>query len=170
MVLSYTASIWVVIFDITSLLVLLNWVGFIVKKYFQTRGLDYILLIVFSASISEVLKFLFNRPRPTDTLLSRVFEGSSFPSTHTSIAFGIAFFYLFTYMEYIKHNAHLNSNKILDTFIALNIVFVFILAGIIAYLRILVGAHYLEDVFAGVAVGFFTALIFKYFDFSVTKV
>jgi hypothetical protein len=104
--------------------------------------------IPFGGTLSVLLKHLFNAPRPaqwtgaTDiTILGPVLTGNSFPSGHTITAFAAACAILVT-IEF--------ENKIKQKFIALSI---FVFACLIGLSRVMVGAHWPYDVFAGACVG-----------------
>lgn len=133
--------------------------------YFRSpkRLLDYIIGLFIVIALSEITKYFVDKPRPESYF---IFEGGGFPSTHTSIAFYAAFFYLIACHslsgkstgggEKIAHKWGIGEAAI---------VFVlFLLASIIAYFRVILAAHDMLDVFAGIMLGFFTSFIFFFYD------
>lgn len=139
----------------------------IIYLKFRSRVLDFGLALFIGAAISEGIKYLVNKPRPAMspilTDITRVFEGSSFPSTHTTIAFTAFFFYLLVCLfPPKKKNRGDSNNIILNKYIQL--ILFFVGAFIIGGLRIVVGAHFPIDVFAGIILGFIIALPFRYYD------
>lgn len=138
----------------------------IIYVKFRSRVLDFGLALFIGAAISEGIKYLVNKPRPEISPvlsdLNSVFEGSSFPSTHTTIAFTVYFFYLLVCLFPSKKKNRGDSNIFLNKYFQ-SILF-FVGALIIGGLRIVVGAHFPIDVFAGIILGFMIALPFRYYD------
>ena len=95
---------------------------------------------------SHFLKYLVNRPRPCQDedlmfsvreLLGRCPGNPSFPSSHATNHFGLAFFSYFTLKPYIKKWGYL----------------FFFWAATISYGQIYVGVHYPSDVLSGALIG-----------------
>lgn len=136
---------------------------------YKNKVLDYLFSLLLAVSMSEGIKFFFDRPRPVSEL-----EGGSFPSTHATIAFNAVFFVLLACHILSKHQ-----NREGKWFLLLNkfesmtkeqfLIVTFVLAFTIGILRIVTGAHYLEDVLAGVAVGLIASLLFRYYDVSARR-
>lgn len=167
---NFSYAMLFVIIDITLIVFLLNFVGYTVNKNYPTRALDFLLVVIFSVASSEGIKFLIDKPRPSLTMLNRVFEGSSFPSTHTTVAIAIAFFYLFIFLEIERKNKNLRISTSISHSEGLKIFFIFTASILVAVLRVVVGAHEIVDVLTGAFLGFLIAVIFKYLDFNVEKV
>jgi undecaprenyl-diphosphatase len=95
-------------------------------------------------AFNQVVHALWDRPRPYEGHAgvwhaSGAPTDASFPSDHTSAAFGIAWFVL------------LVDGAVGAAFL--------LLAGVLAWIRVLVGFHYPGDVLAGMAVGLVVALL-----------
>lgn len=128
--------------------------GIYILINYRQRLLDFVLAITLSQFISEGLKFIFNSPRPMPIRPDIMFEGGSFPSTHTTIAF-TAFFFLLISLK--------NSSKLIS-FLSL------VGAVLIAFLRIISHAHYLTDVLAGIIIAIVPTIIFRYYDISERRI
>jgi undecaprenyl-diphosphatase len=94
--------------------------------------------------VNQLVHLLWDRPRPYESHdgvwhASEAPTDASFPSDHTSAAFGIAWL-VFLYDR------------------AVGAAFL-LLAGLLAWIRVLVGFHYPGDVLAGMAVGLGAALL-----------
>jgi membrane-associated phospholipid phosphatase len=97
---------------------------------------------------SHFIKYWVNRPRPCQDdlmgpyvreLLGRCPGNPSFPSSHATNHFGLAFFLYFTLKPYIKNWGY----------------FFFFWAATISYGQIYVGVHYPSDVLGGAIIGSF---------------
>lgn len=132
-------------------------------KYKKSKVLDYLLALVLAVSSAEIIKSLINKPRPIPKFEGLVFEGSSFPSTHTTIAFVTAVFVCHTLS--LKGRKSSETLKIEHVLACIGFLSVAILIG---YLRIFVGAHYLIDVIGGAILGSLISVPFRYYD-VVTK-
>ncbi len=133
------------------------------------KVLDFLLSIGLALVISEALKYMFNQPRPDAT-----FEGSSFPSTHASVAFAVFFFYLLCVRNprYLKKVLKIGEDNLSNRKFAFSIsVFVVLLSSVlVALLRVYISAHYLTDVIAGIFVGFISIIPFLFYDVSSRRV
>jgi membrane-associated phospholipid phosphatase len=140
-------------------------VGALIYKYKPSRLFDYLIMLILTSGISEIIKYFINKPRPESIY---IFEGSGFPSTHSAVAAGIVFFYLL-----VCHSLP-NSMKGVGEAIRTGILrkngiinFFIILIGLtVVWLRVLLGAHYPIDVFAGIILGFLVSLVFVFYDIS----
>lgn len=171
---------------------LLLLIGISIYKLEKNRVLDFILCVLLSGGLSEFIKYFVNSPRPV--LTNGVsFEGSGFPSTHTTIAFAGFFFFLLCLNITHKHS-HRLKNKIKDLVSryvthrvivekgiqsqtlkewereALFRIFFLIVAIFVAFLRVYTGAHYLIDVVGGIFLGFVSVLPFMFYDLSSRRI
>ena len=120
--------------------------------FIKTQRLSMILLSAYIVSglLAQLLKRLFNAPRPkaffTPEQYNKFVDGvtvansHSFPSGHTTTAFGMAIIL-----------AYFTSNKYLQSIF-------FILALTAGFSRIYLGQHFLTDVLAGAILGSFISL------------
>lgn len=159
--------------DATLIYLFILFVGFSVLKNLKGRVLDYIVAILLAEGISEGIKYVFHTQRPITALYGLTFEGASFPSTHTAIAFTAAFFYYFTY---IKHKNLIELESVTNVGLAgynrLNsilIVIMFFVAFAICSLRIILGAHFFIDVLAGIILGFVVSFLISSIDIGLIK-
>lgn len=106
----------------------------------------FIPIYLFQLIMVEVLKIVFRKPRPEShkqkNLFGKRITSGSFPSGHTSNIFALAF---------------LITNYYQLSFIW--IIAVFIVAGVIAFSRILLGRHFTIDVAAGAICGLFFSIV-----------
>lgn len=88
---------------------------------------------------SDLLKFIFNRPRPAEMLAGLIVQhdywSPSFPSAETALAFALATLYAFVESRRERVAA------------------AYILACLIGLTRLYFGAHYPSDVLAGALIG-----------------
>lgn len=113
-------------------------------------GLDVLYVFVpiylFQLIVVEILKKLFRRPRPTNTKYRNIFglitSSGSFPSGHTSNIFTLAFLITNFY----------------QTNIAITTL-VFLVAGTVAFTRILLSRHFIIDVVAGAIIGLLLSIV-----------
>lgn len=124
------------------------------KEKFLYNTIVFILIITFGGILIQILKFLFDKPRPlklfSDMLnqpinvIGEQLRELGFPSGHTFLAFSTAIFL----SDRIKKKT---INNIL-----------FILAIMVGISRVLVGAHFISDVIGGLIIGIiFTIIILK---------
>lgn len=133
-------------------------------KYKKSKVLDYLLAIVLAVSSAEIIKSLINKPRPIPRFDGLVFEGSSFPSTHTTIAFVTA-----TFVCHALSSRGRSSSEIAKMEHVMACVVFLSVAILIGYLRIFVGAHYLIDVIGGAILGSVISVPFRYYDVVTRK-
>ena len=150
-------------------------VGILIYNRFRRKLLDYIGILILAVAISEGLKYFIARPRPELGVI-KGFEGSSFPSTHSTIVFTAFFFFLFSChsLSFIKKKREgdksTHSDRVEVSENILVIVLLFLGALGVAILRVVVGAHYPVDIFAGAVLGFLISVPFRYYDISITKI
>ena len=117
---------------------------------FETRLSGIVLLVTASGALalSELLKILFQRPRPPASLQLVHEAGYSFPSSHAAVvvAIGAAFWYL----SGLEPLSRLGSSWRARARIGLAVVVIALLVG---FGRVYTGAHYPSDVLAGWALG-----------------
>lgn len=106
------------------------------------------LIVILAYASSEAIKVIVKRPRPPSPFLGQVAD-TSFPSSHTAVAFAAAF----AYMYY-------GSNELF-------LILFFILAFLVALGRVLSGAHYVSDVIAGAILAFIVASLGYYFNLGI---
>ena len=112
-------------------------------RFYRWRGFWFITIttvtVIFNDAICyQILKPLFNRPRPCVELLNAAFYGGcsgngSFPSNHASNIFTLATFFASVF----KNTALL----------------VFTIASLVSISRVYLGVHYPLDVIAGAFIG-----------------
>lgn len=120
--------------------VLLLAIGLIMKNTIKRQNSYYLgVAVLSSAIISNILKYSVNRPRPFETysFLEKVTSGASpsFPSGHTSDAFGLA-----TAVSLIWPKWYI-------------IIPSFVWAFAVGYSRMDLGVHYPSEVLAGAIIG-----------------
>lgn len=99
--------------------------------------------------ISQLLKFIFRRPRPNSLFLMNA-SGFSYPSGHTMVSF--AFYVYLLYLLCKKIN-----NKLVKILLIIVTTTLLILIG---FSRIYLGVHYFSDVLGGLLLGIIYILIF----------
>jgi len=127
---------------------IIGWVYITKKpKPFNVKYYSLLLVILASSVISLFLKYIIERPRPfiTHPDIIQVSETShfSFPSGHTTIAFILAFGMLFLSLK----------KKYLIP--------VFCWAFLVAYSRMILGAHYFTDILTAIIISFLLSLLIK---------
>jgi membrane-associated phospholipid phosphatase len=102
-----------------------------------------IALALSSLTLKFLLKFFFQRPRPSIPLVHKV-QGYSFPSGHALI--GVAFYGLMIYITW-----RTVKNRWLRGILIAGLI---LLIALISFSRIYLRVHYASDVIAGICVGF----------------
>ena len=118
-------------------------------------GIQLLLAFIVSGLLAQFLKKIFNLPRPREFFNNTIYESiltnahggyTSFPSGHTTTAFACAFIL-----------CHIYKGKLVQ-------VGLFIIAVLVAYSRVYLGHHFVEDVLAGAVLGTLSSwLIVKLF-------
>lgn len=158
-------------YELDSFLIifLMAMVGLLIYKNKKSRLLDYVLALVLTSGISEILKYYINKPRPESVF---VFEGSAFPSTHSATAACIVFFYLLVCHALPKNFKEVGEvfTKSLFTKDGVISLFVILIGSLVAFLRYVIGAHFPIDIFAGIILGLLISIIFMFYDVSGRRV
>ena len=94
--------------------------------------------IILITLLNQILKFVIQRPRPTQYRIVDA-SGYSFPSGHSMVSMAFYGFLIYLIYRYLK-------NKYLKTILILILSVVIVLIGIS---RIYLGVHYTSDVCAG---------------------
>lgn len=110
------------------------------------------------------VKYWISEPRPYEMLegvilLKNMGTQPSFPSGHTTIAFG--FWIIFT--RNIKNSINLDSKK------SFKIMLLLLWAFLVAFSRIYVGVHFPHDVLGGMLIGVVFGYIFIRFSEKIIK-
>jgi undecaprenyl-diphosphatase len=140
---------WIIFYGLLAFLILYLF-GF---KKSLLIGLSLILMMICVYLFSMGMKFLFQKPRPCETLVNidsiRILVTNckkfSFPSNHACLHFALAIFL---------------GKLIFKPYL---FVWLFLWAVLIAYSRIYLGAHYPSDVLVGMFIGIFFGYLFFYF-------
>ncbi len=117
----------------------------IISLAYYRKNKNLILLIIsflFSLLLSEILKYIFMRPRPQLMLIKET--SPSFPSNHSTIVFST--------VPII--------NKIFLNFRIIWVIFAFL----IAFSRLYLGVHYLSDIIAGSLLGYSISNLVLYLE------
>lgn len=160
--------------DKTLIFIYLFGVLYLVYKNNKNYVLDFVFALIAAVAISEGIKYLIDKPRPCIEFSNCLFEGSSFPSTHTAVAFTAFFFYVFI-CHRVSQKSGEGQGRILiksaeeavgdiRTYVVLSG------AILIAALRLLLNAHDLIDIAVGIFIGFISALPFVYYDVKARRV
>lgn len=148
------------------LLVLMFSVFILLLARFKSKVLDYVIAIMFATAVSELIKYLVNAPRPL-----AAFEGSAFPSTHTTLAFCSVAFYVFVcHSSSFFQNREGESRARLGLGEGLTIIALSIFAVAIAFSRVVIGAHSILDVIAGGVLGILAIIPFMFYDVSGRRI
>lgn len=114
----------------------------------------YAINILGIAIISQSVKYLSRRPRPSGEWLVHI-GGYSFPSGHALISMTAALILIYFILSALD-------NKILASIIS---IIIFVYASLIGLSRVYVGVHYISDIIGGWAIAslwvFITLLIFR---------
>jgi undecaprenyl-diphosphatase len=120
------------------------------KTEWQDQRAVFLLIIVAFVLVtfsSELLKSLFGRPRPIHDFPGQIIDLSravsfSFPSGHSSES--VALILPFLFFSEFRDFVHLGAKRVL-----------ILVAGGVCVSRLVLGAHYLSDVLAGIGWSFF---------------
>ena len=127
-------------FLIPANLLLIAWFFFIKKKRWWSIKIPAVALS--SLLLMFLLKFIFERPRPSDPLLAEA-AGFSFPSGHALMS--VTFYGLLLYIIFQSVK-----NKLLRICFATFFIFLILMIG---FSRIYLRVHYASDVIAGFSLG-----------------
>lgn len=129
--------------------------------YMQKRKRESLILLsalIIGYAFEQVIKFIIQRPRPTQQLIQEV--GYSFPSGHSVFVIILFSLLIYFYKDRIKNSLL----KII--FVSMNILLI-LLVGLS---RIYINVHWFSDVMGGYAMGFFAMyLILWIFESEKTK-
>lgn len=142
---------WVSLSTLLVSIVLLVFIGRVcLKRKSQVLHIRYysvLVVFVMSTLLSQLLKYIVQRPRPfvAHPDIIQLYENStfSFPSGHTIMAFTMAF--SMPYLS-IKH---------------VYVIPVFCWAFLVAYSRMVLGAHYISDILSGIGMAYVFSLLIK---------
>ncbi len=153
----------VILFDKYLIFLYVLFITYIIYRFYRARLLDYLLALAITGMLTELIKYIVNKPRPVEPLTGMVFEGSSFPSTHTAVAFA-SFFFVLISCRYLSSFGIKKKSREGKTVKILVFLMILIGASTVGVLRVLVGAHYIIDIFAGIIIGLFVSIPFRYYD------
>ena len=125
---NFGGAIFLIILTITLFILIKN------KKI----GLSIILNLIVITGLNQILKYILQRPRPTEYRLIEE-TGFSFPSGHSMVSMAFYGYLIYLIYKYVK-------NKDLKW---ISIVLLSILICSIGISRIYLGAHYTSDVLGG---------------------
>ena len=127
-------------------------------KGLRWLALKVLLISMSSAVLNQVMKGIFERPRPAFAMLEQ--SGLSFPSGHAMI--GGAFYGLLIYIVW-----RTVQDRVLRWVLTVLLTLLILLIG---YSRIYLKVHYATDVLAGYAMGFLWLLLSVYFMSRLEKI
>lgn len=127
-------------------------------KGLRWLALKVLLISMSSAVLNQVMKGIFERPRPAFAMLEQ--SGLSFPSGHAMI--GGAFYGLLIYIVW-----RTVQDRVLRWVLTVLLTLLILLIG---YSRIYLKVHYATDVLAGYAMGFLWLLLSVYFMSRLERV
>ncbi|GAA4444123.1 phosphatase PAP2 family protein [Pontibacter saemangeumensis] len=127
-------------------------------KGLRWLALKVLLISMSSAVLNQVMKGMFERPRPAFAMLEQ--SGLSFPSGHAMI--GGAFYGLLIYIVW-----RTVQDRVLRWVLTVLLTLLILLIG---YSRIYLKVHYATDVLAGYAMGFLWLLLSVYFMSKLEKI
>jgi len=146
-----------------NLSIIILYLYLIINK--RSRILDFTIALIGAVAVAKVIKYITNFPRPEGVL---VFDDSSFPSMHTTIAFVVFFFFLT-----VCHRLTIEKGFSFKDFRKAQDMAMFLSLGILSFstgiLRYASTAHHLIDVIAGIILGLLISLVFAYYDFSARR-
>jgi membrane-associated phospholipid phosphatase len=173
----FTGSPYIIYLDKFYIAALILLIGYLVLRINKSRILDYLLCLIIAGGVSESLKFFINKPRPVvDFNTAIIFEGSAFPSTHTTIMFAAVFFYFYTCSILSKRNIQAETSIEESTLpdkkkiVKLDSLVLILLAIIGGLLRIIVGAHFPVDILAGAVLGILIPIPFRFYDVTARRI
>ncbi len=148
---------------------------FIVYRSHRTRLEDLGITVLIAFFASEFIKFLTDKPRPD---FEEVFRstGTSFPSTHTTFAFAIFFFYIISCQVLSSKQDRGNNSlaKIKLPFLSSKdvafLLYLFVLAMLTALFRVYAGLHFYSDIIAGIVLGFVISWMLAHYDISFRRI
>ncbi|NCT55710.1 phosphatase PAP2 family protein [bacterium] len=117
------------------------------RNHLQVINFAFVSLLL-SVVTSEGIKYIHFKSRPKNYLFG-VTHDSSFPSTHATASFALAFTYAFT-------SGDLSGSLLLLT-----------MAGFVSWGRVLSGAHFKVDVFAGLAIALIASLLVSIYQIGI---
>ena len=149
-------------------LVFLLILALIIWLFFKNKAKlpDFLVAIFVSGFLSEVIKDFVNRPRPVSVY---TYEGSGFPSTHTTLAF-IAFFFFLNVCHRFAHIGKRSQRIAFDSSRLVLSTLLLIGSIMVGLLRIIAEAHFISDVIGGAALAFLVSVVFMYYDVSVRRI
>ncbi len=156
-------------FTLGTLVLAVVWEVF---KRFPQKKADVWITVLISYGASETLKFFINRPRPDFTNVFRG-VGTSFPSSHATVAFAVFFFYLLS-CHSLAHKKSGGGDLVPNQPDWLSqrvpmLSFTLMLAILTALLRVMAGLHYFSDIFAGIILGFIISWMLAHYDVSFRR-
>ena len=125
---NFGGAIFLIILTITLFILIKN------KKI----GLSIILNLIVITGLNQILKYILQRPRPTEYRLIEE-TGFSFPSGHSMVSMAFYGYLIYLIYKYVK-------NKYIKW---ISIALLSILIGTIGISRIYLGVHYTSDVLGG---------------------
>ena len=123
--------------------------AFLWLKRDKKLAINFVIAFILTNAIVYGLKFLFQIPRPSQTLPAPFYD-TSFPSGHAGRAF--------LYMTFL-------SQKFDRAFMIVS----YILAALVAISRVQSGEHTVIDVLVGSAIGFGVSLVFVQYSDKIYK-
>ncbi len=112
-------------------------------------GVPFATISLVGVGAYTLVKELVERPRPNTTFLLEDISGSSFPSGHATVVmvmFGVLIFYATKYLENRKLAIGLT-------------IFMALMILLVPISRLYLGAHWVSDVFGGMCLGGFVAIV-----------
>ena len=115
----------------------------------KNKGLSIIINLAIVTILNQILKFIFQRPRPE--LYNLIEEtGFSFPSGHMMASTAFYGFLMYLVVKYVK-------NKILKLILSVMLILIIISIG---YSRIYLGVHFTSDVIGGFLISVIYLIIY----------
>ncbi len=148
------------VFDVSlGFVLLLIAISFLI---YRVRGLKYTVLFISSICFTTVtvyvLKYVFNTPRPLDSVF--IAHGGSLPSGHATIS--VVFFIILNYIF---------TRSFSSIYRKVFLAFSFVTALLVSVSRLYLGVHWLTDVLFGILLGclisFISIKAFKKYEYSL---